>query len=294
MQSAIDRILSVISFNIFVVHSIMLIGYFKILEMQPTRDLHLIKTTYKRLASRYHPDKNPQNLHWAEEKFKLISEAYRLILEHLNSTINPDFDASQYYQPYAYQAYESQIPNYWDSIRDSADPADQVKMILHELEEENQGAGLLRYDRLAHEMQGVDPLSLLEARHYFDACLLLAEALENAERYSQAVYYYAIYYQHSRILLHKRLFSQEIKKKILRLYKLKIYKKENTIQAIQETQNLLQQVTFSNKEKIQLWIYLTKLYLKVAQYSEAMGTIEKIQKLDPHHKNLETLISKMK
>lgn len=85
---------------IFLKKGNMLAGYFKIIGLPQTHDLGLIKTAYKKMASKYHPDKNLQNKHWAEEKFKLVSEAYRLIMKHLNSQTTSDFEGSEaFYRP---------------------------------------------------------------------------------------------------------------------------------------------------------------------------------------------------
>lgn len=50
--------------------------YYKILEITKDADSTTIKKSYKKLAFKYHPDKNINNKEEAEKKFKLISEAY--------------------------------------------------------------------------------------------------------------------------------------------------------------------------------------------------------------------------
>jgi molecular chaperone DnaJ len=52
--------------------------YYDILEVAREASLEQIKGTYRRLALRYHPDKNPGDSE-AEEQFKLISEAYQVL-----------------------------------------------------------------------------------------------------------------------------------------------------------------------------------------------------------------------
>lgn len=53
--------------------------YYEVLEV--TRDVSStdIKKAYKKLALKWHPDKNPNNLVEANEKFKKISEAYEVL-----------------------------------------------------------------------------------------------------------------------------------------------------------------------------------------------------------------------
>lgn len=53
--------------------------YYKILGVSEDSSADEIKKAYKRLAVRYHPDKNLKDKKEAEEKFKLISEAYYVL-----------------------------------------------------------------------------------------------------------------------------------------------------------------------------------------------------------------------
>lgn len=51
------------------------IDYYELLEVEKTADDKTIKSSYRRLAMQFHPDRNPGN-NEAEAKFKAISEAY--------------------------------------------------------------------------------------------------------------------------------------------------------------------------------------------------------------------------
>ena len=52
--------------------------YYKILGVDKSADEAAIKSAYRSLALKYHPDKNPDNKE-AEEKFKEINEAYEIL-----------------------------------------------------------------------------------------------------------------------------------------------------------------------------------------------------------------------
>lgn len=56
------------------------LAYYRILNLSPTATLDEIKTAYRKLAKRYHPDVNPES-EVAEEKFKEIAEAYQSLTD---------------------------------------------------------------------------------------------------------------------------------------------------------------------------------------------------------------------
>lgn len=55
------------------------VDYYKILGIEKTATIEEIKKAYRKMAIKYHPDKNPDNKTQSEEKFKLVSEAYQVL-----------------------------------------------------------------------------------------------------------------------------------------------------------------------------------------------------------------------
>lgn len=58
----------------------MAVDYYKILQVDRSAKDDDLKKAYRKLAMKWHPDKNPNNKKDAEAKFKQISEAYDVIL----------------------------------------------------------------------------------------------------------------------------------------------------------------------------------------------------------------------
>lgn len=53
--------------------------FYKILGVSETADAETIKREYRKLAVKFHPDKNPKDRKHAEDRFKEISEAYYVL-----------------------------------------------------------------------------------------------------------------------------------------------------------------------------------------------------------------------
>jgi DnaJ-class molecular chaperone len=54
---------------------------YRVLGLSPSASADEAKQAYRKLAMKWHPDKNPTNRAEAEKKFKEVSEAYRMIQE---------------------------------------------------------------------------------------------------------------------------------------------------------------------------------------------------------------------
>ena len=56
-----------------------MVDYYSILDVPRTASASEVKKAYRRLALKWHPDKNPDNQEEATKKFKEISEAYEVL-----------------------------------------------------------------------------------------------------------------------------------------------------------------------------------------------------------------------
>ncbi|PON46666.1 Terminal organelle assembly protein [Parasponia andersonii] len=77
------------------------VDYYKILQVDKKANDDDLKKAYRKLAMKWHPDKNPNNKKEAENKFKQISEAYEVLSDPQKRAI---------YDQYGEEGLKGQVP----------------------------------------------------------------------------------------------------------------------------------------------------------------------------------------
>ncbi|WJX44585.1 DnaJ sub B member 6 [Trifolium repens] len=77
------------------------VDYYKILQVDKNANDEELKKAYRKLAMKWHPDKNPTNKKEAEAKFKQISEAYDVL---------SDPEKRGIYDQYGEEGLKGQVP----------------------------------------------------------------------------------------------------------------------------------------------------------------------------------------
>ncbi|XP_020553965.1 dnaJ homolog subfamily B member 3-like isoform X2 [Sesamum indicum] len=77
------------------------VDYYKILQVDKNAKDDDLKKAYRKLAMKWHPDKNPNNKKEAEAKFKQISEAYEVLSDPQKRAI---------YDQYGEEGLKGQVP----------------------------------------------------------------------------------------------------------------------------------------------------------------------------------------
>lgn len=75
--------------------------YYKILGLEKNAGLEDIKKAYRKLALKYHPDRNPSDKKKAEEQFKKISEAYAVLSDDEKRRQYDQFGSDQFNQRFS-------------------------------------------------------------------------------------------------------------------------------------------------------------------------------------------------
>ena len=92
--------------------------FYKVLGVEKTASAQDIKKAYRKLALKYHPDRNPNNKE-AEEKFRQVSEAYEVLSD-------PDKRAK--YDQFGHDAFRQSAEG--GSYRTNFDPFDVFREVF--------------------------------------------------------------------------------------------------------------------------------------------------------------------
>lgn len=106
-------------------------NYYDVLGVSKNADLNMIKTAYRNLAKKYHPDLN-QNSEESTKKFQEISEAYNILSD---PTSKKKYDSSHLYtsKTSSYKSdseYYKKYSNYTDTNKNEKNIISKVKISL--------------------------------------------------------------------------------------------------------------------------------------------------------------------
>ncbi len=94
------------------------IDYYELLEVERNASFEEIKKAYRKLALKYHPDRNPGNKE-AEEKFKMINEAYQVLSDKEKRALYDRYGKrgleNQGFEGFSHSSYED-IMDFFESV----------------------------------------------------------------------------------------------------------------------------------------------------------------------------------
>ena len=149
--------------------------YYQILEVERDATAREIKRAYRKLAKRYHPDKNPERTTFAEKMFREVCNAYDTLQDRKRKS---DYDRTL--RTIERQQQSEEI--YFDRLKRINQTYAKLELLLQALLHHNYETGVSMYEQLQHRSQEIgkqlridDFLSYEESR---DCEFLIAEAYQ--------------------------------------------------------------------------------------------------------------------
>jgi len=263
-----------------------LANYYGILQVKRDAGDEEIKKSFRNLAKKYHPDKNIDNKEWAEEKTKLIIQAYNILI---NATSR---------QAYDIQFKETNNPRKEKKAgkrNESNDISVQVKTVLDDLVNNKGKNAIEKFESLIKNVKGFSLKKYLSGRDFLDFQFLIAEAYEKEERYVLAVeYYYKVY---DNVKRHKgdnnnSFFFDETKNRIKTICCKKLSKKSSTKEAIENYKSVLK-LHIDNNERAYIYKKISECYFAIGDFHCAVANLNTALTLKPTLKGISKIQTRL-
>jgi len=239
-------------------------NYYRILKIGPHASRKSIRSSFRRLAIKYHPDTSELDSESAAARMRMLLEAYRILMDAEKRAI---YDLR-------FKARKSKGGlSYRESLeKRKDDPYSRGLLIFYDLLKERTKKAIFNYERLIEDNPGgVDLLALLGFADYLDCIFLLAEGYQRMNRYEEAIRHYEAVFKEDLKWNYFRLFRHEIQLRIREIYCRRLAKTVDPARAIGYYRILLDDYTFPKKDRA----FFLK---KIAECYYRLGDVEKSKK----------------
>ena len=265
--------------------------YYQVLEIRRDATANEIKSAFRKLAKRYHPDKNPERIAFAERMFREVCNAYSTLQ---NKKQKSDYD--RVLQTIERQQKSHEI--YLDSLNRLNQSYAKLELLLEALLRQNYETGISMYEQLRHHSEATgkewridDFLSYEESR---DCEFLIAEAYQklgfsNGDEASALERHRKI---EQAMLIYESLLSAEVKRPCFRHFirevkeRLKfIYLYSFSVEGYHQTSQIpltkIRALKLPKRETA--WIYkkIAEFYVEIDRYPEARTVLKMAFELQP-------------
>ena len=265
--------------------------YYKILEIERDATAREIKRAYRKLAKRYHPDKNPERTAFAEKMFREVCNAYDTLQDRKRKS---DYDRTL--RTIERQQKSEEI--YFDRLKRINQTYAKLELLLQALLHHNYETGVSMYEQLQHHSQEIgkelridDFLSYEESR---DCEFLIAEAYQklgfsNGDESSVLDRYRKI---EQAMLMYESLLSAETRRPCFRHFirevkdRLKfIYLYHFSVEGYDQTHPIplgkIRELKLSKRETAWMYKKIAEFYVEIDQFREARTVLKMAFELQP-------------
>ena len=265
--------------------------YYQILEIERDATAREIKRAYRKLAKRYHPDKNPERTAFAEKMFREVCNAYDTLQDKKRKS---DYDRTL--RTIERQQKSEEI--YFDRLKRINQTYAKLELLLQALLHHNYETGVSMYEQLQHHSQEIgkelridDFLSYEESR---DCEFLIAEAYQklgfsNGSQSSVLDRYRKI---EQAMLMYESLLFAETRRPCFRHFirevkdRLKfIYLYHFSVEGYDQTHPIsltkIRELKLSKRETAWMYKKIAEFYVEIDQFPEARTVLKMAFELQP-------------
>lgn len=260
-------------------------NYYGILEVKKDAGNEEIKRSFRRLAKKYHPDKNSDNLEWAGKKTKSIIKAYKTLT---------DVKSRKFYDVQLSNT-QSAPPRPSPEKTNTNKIPFQVQMILNDLVNNYGKKAIENFEYLKKNTNGFALHKYLTGRDYFDCMFLLGEEYERLEKYSLAITYYKKIYEKVKRKVKDNdysFFFDETRNRIKKIYCKKLAKKGSTREAVDNYQNVLK-LHINNNERAYIYKKISECYFEMGEYHSAVANLNTALNIKPTLKGINKIQTRL-
>jgi len=175
------------------------LNYYTILGVSDTASPESIKKSFRNLAKRFHPDRNPHRKDWAARQFRTLAEAYETLMDEARRFV--------YDRQFAFHQAQKRQPK-----RNAAE------QILYDLLNANGRRAVQSYEAVLEQRGEFDLLQFFSLKDYLDCKFLLGEEYERQERYAEALEFYEEVFREEQRGPRLRFFFEEVRDRIRDIY----------------------------------------------------------------------------
>ncbi len=257
--------------------------YYEVLGVRKDASHEEIRASFRRRAKKYHPDRNASRAKWAEQKIRLIIQAYDTLMDRdqraaydrkLRQELDPDEDA------------------YRQSLRERmGDPHAEARLILEDLLNERGDEAIEVYERARQRTGDFDLGKYLDTRDYLDSLFLLGEEYERAGEWKMALELYHKVYDLERDSP-TRFFLETLKERIRDIYCKKLARRSSPADAVEVYEKVLQ-LGIPKKTEAYIHKKIAEAFFRAGQHKKARAHLCKAFDLEPKLKGAQKICEKL-
>ncbi|MHC5058282.1 MAG: J domain-containing protein [Planctomycetota bacterium] len=257
--------------------------YYEVLGVRKDGSPEEIRASFRRLAKKYHPDRNAGRAKWAEQKIRVIIQAYDTLM---------DRDARAAYDRRLRQEQDPDEDAYRQSLRQRyGDPYAEARLVLEDLLNERGDEAVEVYERATERLGEFDLSKYLDSRDYLDCLFLLGEEFERAGDWKQALAFYHKVYDLERDSP-SRFFLETLKERIRDIYCKKLARRSTPLDAVDVYERVL---SLGIPKKTEAYIHkkIAEAFFRAGQFKKAKFHLSRAFTLEPKLKGAQKICEKL-